>query len=145
MMPIDGWKKLMSMEQIQQELLFRTNPKEDVTDDVIIKCKTFKSALALAKNVSGLEDKQLAMELDIAPAQWSRIWSNGAHFPVEKLDQFITLCKNLIPNRYLALKYGFELAPLKTTLERELEEEKAEKEKLKNRLEYLEDLFVKKK
>lgn len=120
---------------MQKELLFRSNPKQDISDEIIAKLPTFKDALRLSKSISGLDDKQLCMELDIDPGQWSRIWSNGAHFPNEKLTQFMDLCGNLVPLRWLALKYGFELKPLKTTLEIEnetlraqLEQERHERE-----------------
>jgi len=128
----------------QKEFMFRSNPEQDVSDDILLKLSSFKDALKLSKNVSGLDDKQLTMELDIDPGHWSRIWANGAHFPNEKLTQFMDLCGNLIPLRWLALKYGFELKPLKSTLEIENEklknELKEEQEKMKVIKEFLKEV-----
>lgn len=115
-----------------KELLLRKNPKEDISDDLLLKCPSFKESLKLCKTFSGLDDKQLCMELGIDPGQWSRIWSGNAHFPDEKITAFMDLCGNIIPLRWLALHYGYELKPLKTALELEnevLKEKLAEKEK----------------
>ncbi len=126
---------------MQKELLFRSNPKQDISDEVIVKLPTFKDALRLSKSISGLDDKQLCIELDIDPGQWSRIWSNGAHFPNEKLTQFMDLCGNLVPLRWLALKYGFELKPLKSTLEIENEKLRAALEQKEREMDVIKDFL----
>lgn len=128
---------------MQEELLLRTSHK-DVSDNIILaSCKTFKDALKLSKSLSGLDDKQLISRLNIDAGQWSRIWSSNAHFPEEKLEQFMDLCGNLIPLRYLALKYGFGLSPLKSKLELELDKKHAENEELQKKLAYFEELLGK--
>lgn len=99
------------------ELLLRTNTA-DVSDEVIGKCVTFKDALKLAKQVSGLSDKVFCQELVIDPGTWSRIWGGTAHFPDdEKLGKFIRLCGNLIPLRWLAHHFGHGLLPLQSAVE----------------------------
>lgn len=105
------------------------NVKQDVSDEVISKIKDFKAALKLCKEISGLNDQQIAGELKIEPAQWSRIWSGSAHFPSEKIPCLMDLCGNQVPLRWLAMCYGYELKPTKTTLERENDKLKAELEK----------------
>lgn len=105
----------------QPELLLSGRKKQDVSDELIGSRANFKEALKLAKECSRLNDLQLAQELEIDPAQWSRIWSDRGHFPVEKLKLFMDLCENEIPLRWLALKYGYELRPLKSQLELENE------------------------
>ncbi len=127
----------------QKELLLRVNPKEDISDDMIVRCPSWKDALRLAKNLSGLDDKYFASQLDIDPAQWSRIWSGQAHFPEGKLEEFIKLCGNLIPLRWLSLRFGYGLHPLKSALELELEKEREEKGELQKRLIYFEELIKK--
>ena len=128
---------------MQIELLFRNDPKRDISDEMIRKCFSFKEALKLSKTFSGLDDKQFCHRLDIDPGQWSRIWSGQAHFPEEKLMQFIELSGNIIPLRWLALIFGFELKPLKSELELELERERNEKEELQKKLSYFEELIKK--
>lgn len=106
-------------------------------------CSCFKEALRLCKSVSGFGDKGLALELDVDLGQWSRIWSGTAHFPENKIEPFMILCGNLIPLRWLALKFGFELRPLKSSLEIDLEKAIAEKVELQKKLTYFEELWQK--
>lgn len=106
----------------QRSLVLSTKNSKTVTDEEILRrCLHFKDALRLCKELSPLNDQQLADNLDLDPAQWSRIWSDRGHFPDEKIERFMALCENIVPARYLALKQGFELKPLKSTLEMENE------------------------
>ena len=105
----------------QRELILKVNQK-DVSDEVITKCHSYKEALKLCKQVSGLTDDQLCQELDIDPAQWSRIWSSKANFPDDKTIQFMTLCGNLVPIRWEAMQFGHGIHRLKSDLEMQVEE-----------------------
>lgn len=130
---------------MQEELLLRVNYKEDITvsDEFLKRCHSWKDALRLCANFSGLNDKQFCSRLKIDPAQWSRIWSSQAHFPEEKIEEFIRLSGNLIPIRWLALKFGYGLYRLKNDVEIELERVQTEKEELHKRLTYFEELIKK--
>ena len=116
------------MEQLQ--LLLRDQHKE-VSLKVIIACKTFKDSLKLCKSISGLDDKQLCMTLEIDAGQWARIFGNGGHFPENKLIQFMDLCGNKVPLVWLAYAAGYTLHPLKTELE--IENDKLRSELVKER------------
>lgn len=106
----------------QKTLLLSAKNKKTVTDEEILRrCSHFKDALRLCKELSPLNDQQLADVLDLDPAQWSRIWSDRGHFPDEKIERFMEVCENAVPVRYLALKQGCELKPMKSTLELENE------------------------
>lgn len=85
--------------------------------------------------------KGIAMDLEIDQGQWSRIWSNGAHFPTEKLTQFMDLCNNEIPLRWLALKRGYGLYRLKTVLEIENEGLRKELEKVNEKYQTVKDFM----
>jgi len=115
----------------QPQLMLRGNQKRDVSDDVIRRLPTFKDALRLTKDVSGLNDQQIAQELGIDPAQWSRIWTAKGHFPPEKLTEYMDICENIIPLRWLALHYGFELRPILSIVEIERDELRIENAQLK--------------
>jgi hypothetical protein len=112
------------------ELLLR-RAKQDVSEEVITKLPNFKAALKLCKDISGLNDQQVSQELGIDPAQWSRIWSGQAHFPPEKIPCLMDLCGNIVPLRWLALRYGYELRPLKSQTELENEALRAELTQIK--------------
>lgn len=106
------------VEQLQ--LLIRDQQRK-VSIDVIAEQPTYKDALKLCKSISGLNDQQLCHALDIDPAQWSRIWSNNAHFPDNKIAEFMRACNNIVPLIWLSLRFGYGIHPLKSELEIENE------------------------
>lgn len=117
---------------MEQLTLLLRDQKKEVSIEVITACHTFKDALRLCKSISGLEDKQIAMTLEIDPGQWARIFGNGGHFPENKLITFMELCENKVPVIWLAYHCGYTLHPLKTELENEIDRLKdalAEKDK----------------
>lgn len=107
------------MEQLQ--LLLR-DQKRTASIDAILACPTFKESLKLCKSMSGLEDKQLAMTLEIDQGQWARIFGNGGHFPENKLMEFMDLCQNKVPLIWLAHHCGYGLHPLMDEKDRQIEE-----------------------
>jgi len=98
--------------------------------------KDFLSAINLCIEVSGLEDKEIRIELGIDAAQWSRIRKGDAHFPPNKLQSLMTVCGNEIPLIWLAHAQGYELRQLETETQRllRLEQEKRVKAEEENRL-----------
>lgn len=121
--------------------LLLTSAKQDVSKEVIASLPDFKAALKLCKEISGLSDKQICGELNVEPAQWSRIWMGQAHFPPEKITCLMDLCGNWVPLRWLAMRYGQELKPTKTTLERENDKLRAELEKQHIEIEAIKKFF----
>ena len=118
----------------QAQLLLREEKNRKVSDDIILRAKTFLDALRLCKEVSGLTDLQLAQELEMDPSHWARVWVSRAYFPVDKIENFMDLCENIIPLQWLALRYGYELKPLKSTVEKENDSLRAENERLQRDL-----------
>lgn len=86
----------------------------------------FRAALRLSQSVAGLEDKQVCDSLGIDAAQWSRIKTGNAHFPPERLVDFMRLCGNDIPLVWLAHQRGQELKPLRSTLEQQVDDLRAQ-------------------
>ena len=110
----------------------RSPERPEVSRDFIISRPSMTRAMKLAIDVSGLEDKQVAGALDIDLGQWSRIRTGNAWFPQDKLPAFMSLVGNDIPLIWLAHQRGYELRPLRSSLERENEDLKrqlAEKER----------------
>jgi len=64
-----------------------------------------------------------------------------AHFPPEKITCLMDLCGNWVPLRWLAMRYGQELKPTKTTLERENDKLRAELEKQHIEIEAIKKFF----
>ncbi len=92
---------------------------------------TMKESLRVAIRKSGLREKQIAWELEIAPPQFSRIMTGDGNFPEDKLVPFMEICKSHIPLQWLASQCGYELRVTPKTLEDQLEKERHEKEELK--------------
>ena len=107
------------MEQLQ--LLLR-DQKKDVSLEVILSCATFKDSLKLCKSLSGLDDKQLCMTLEMDPGHWSKVFTNGGHFPENKLLDFMTLCGNKVPLIWLAHSCGYGIHPLMDEKDRQIQE-----------------------
>lgn len=128
------------MEQLG--LLLR-DQKKSVSIEIINAQNTFKDALKLCKSVSGLDDKQICMELEVEPAQWSRIWNAGAHFPENKFLKFMSICGNIIPFIWLSLKLGYAITPLKSEVEMENEMLKGKLAEKEKELESITEFFKK--
>lgn len=127
-------------KQENGELMLR-NAKQEVSKEVITRIPDFKAALKMCKEISGLTDQQICGELKIEPAQWSCIWSGQAHFPSEKIPCLMDLCGNWVPLVWLAWKYGQELRPTKTTLERENDNLREELEKKRIEMDAIKKFF----
>lgn len=115
--------------------------KKEVSLGVIAAQPTLKAALGLCKAMSGLTDEQIGSTLGIDPAQFSRIFGNGAHFPPDKLLPFMELCGNVIPLIWLAHHSGYGLYRLKSKVEQDLEEERKKNEQLDLKLATLTEFF----
>jgi len=96
---------------------------EAVTADVIFKQPDMLSALKLALQVSGREEKEIYLPLGIDKAQWSRILSGHAHFPINKWTQLFDLLGNEIPLIWLAYRRGKGLHVLEDAKDKTIREQ----------------------
>lgn len=116
----------------------RAPDPDEVSIQSIARKKTLLDAINYCIEVSGLDDKAIAMSLDIDPGHFSNIRKGkaGANFPLTKLDDLMTLCANHIPLIWLAMKRGMGLVMLEGEAERllRLEREKVELLKTENKL-----------
>lgn len=105
---------------------------------VVARCKNMTDALIQCQSVSGLEDKQLCGKEpgDIIgdPATWSRIKGGSAHFPHDRLPDFMRRCGNAWPLAYLADDLGYMLRPKETELMRQLREKEEQIDQLRQEL-----------
>jgi hypothetical protein len=97
-----------------------------VSLEVIEAQKTFKDALRLCKSISGVDDKEIFVKLDIDQAQWSRIFTGAANFPENKLLEYMEICNNKIPLIWLAVRCGYVIQPRKNEYELEIDRLKEE-------------------
>lgn len=103
----------------QLDLLEKPGVPDDyqVSDAKLMALKDKHAALVLCMNVSCLEDKEIYGPLGLDQAQFSRIKKGSMHFPPNLEDHLMNICGNEIPLRYDALKRGYGLTPLRSTLE----------------------------
>lgn len=106
----------------QPELpLARKADRVDVPLDIVLKQPTLAAAIALCVQLSGLEEKEVYLALEIDAGHWTRIMKGDAHFPVNKLNSMMDLCGNEAPLMWLANSRGYGLVVLKSEAERRAE------------------------
>lgn len=97
----------------QLEMLMSPKPvPQPVSDEVIFLQPNKLAALRLAIAVSGLDEKEVYMSMQIDKAQWSRIMSGLGNWPTEGDEQFEKIVGNNVLTKWQANKRGFRLVPL---------------------------------
>jgi hypothetical protein len=89
--------------------------------ELVVKQPSLSAAIALCVQVSGLEEKEVYLSLEIDAGHWTRIMKGDAHFPVNKLNSLMDLCGNEAPVLWLAHSRGYGLVMLKSEAERRAE------------------------
>ncbi len=103
----------------QAELPLARRPEQpSVSVDTIMRQRCFLGAINLGIELSGLDDKEIYLELGIDASQWSRIRKGDAHFPPNKLQSLMTVCGNQVPLIWLARQYGYELVQIESETQR---------------------------
>jgi hypothetical protein len=111
----------------------RANQTE-IDNTVIASQPSMTAAINLCISISGLEDKEIYQALDIDPGHWTRIRKGDAHFPPNKLDALCSLCGNDAPLRWWAHIRGYELKPLRSDLEKRLDDALKENRELQKEI-----------
>ena len=99
---------------------------QPVSADVIAAQADMGAAITLAIQVSGKQDKAVALDLDIDAGQWSRIKGGTAHFPHNKLNALCDALGNEVPLLWWAGSRGYELKRRLSAVEAENEKLRAE-------------------
>jgi len=121
----------------QRELpLSRKVDRMQVPLDTVVRQPSLSGAIALCVQISGLEEKEVYLELGIDAGHWTRIMKGDAHFPVNKLNDLCDLCGNESPLIWWANSRGYGLVLLKSEAERRAEElqKKLDEAEMKNRV-----------
>jgi len=111
--------------------------EQPVSDEVIFRQPDKLSAYRLSWQVSGLEDKEIYVPMQLDKATWSRIMSGQANFPTNGEEQFAEITGNNIPLKWQAYRAGKGLVDLedaKDKLIRELQDKVSEQAKEINTL-----------
>ena len=125
--------------------LVRHMDPQPVAVDVIARCRTLLDAINLMFNTSGLEDKEIYLALGIDAGHFSNIrkGKQGNHFPTNKLDEAMDLCKSEIPLIWQAHSRGKGIYMLESEAQRLLRIEREARARAEEKLSYLEGLVTK--
>lgn len=122
---------VLTVEAQQIDLPIRprpANPVAEVPLEVILRQPSRLAVIQLQIHAAGLTDDQVAAELNIDAAQWSRIMSGKNHFPTEKYHRLNQITGSHCVLLWDMAQEGLDPAsvrPLRSALERQLEEERA--------------------
>lgn len=114
----------MSGDDGQLELLNagRVQPMSvELQEEIVRRCRDRLDALWKSYEVSGLAPKQVFEPLGINQATFSKIQHGNAFLDPQKQFAWMDLVGNEIPLRFDAFRRGYELVPVKTSLEAENE------------------------
>ena len=134
-------KTLLLIAHPEPPLARRAN-RMDVPIELVSRQETFIGAIALCTQLSGLDDKEIYMTLEIDAGHWSRIVKGDAHFPVNKIDALMNICGNEAPLLWLANRRGYGLQLLKSEAERRIEDLEHQLQKETERRQWAEELAV---
>lgn len=116
----------------QGNLVFQKKP-EAVPEVTVVKCKDMKAAVRMCVEVSGIEVQDVAFQLGIETGHLNRMLNpnDDRHFPLNKLNDLMSVTGNEVPLEWLARTRGYKLERLKSKVEEENEE-------LRQRIEHME-------
>lgn len=129
-----------------QQLRFDTfEPKrreqQPVSDEVIRLQPSKLAAIKLSIQVSGREEKEIYMALNIDKATWSKIMSGLLNFPTNAEEQFMEVVGNEIILRWMNFRRGYRMVPEEDAKEKTIRLLKEENFTLKHENELLKGLF----
>lgn len=129
----------VAQRQSSLELRVVRDVVERLSDDQVAALPSLSAACFRCIAESGLQDKSICLELGIDPGVLSRARSGQANFPPDKILELMELCGNEIPLRWLGLRRGYGMVRLKSALEAENEQLRAEYAALQRQLETITD------
>ena len=121
----------------QPELALSREPRQsNVPIEVVRAQKNAAAAFSLACNVSGLEDKEIYLALEIDAGYFSNIKKGKATLQADLVAKFCEIVGNKIYPEWQAYQVGCTLVMVKTEAERraEIAEKRAQEAELKVRV-----------
>lgn len=126
----------------QPELaLSRRAVMQAVPIELVVNRKSMLSAINLCIDLSGLDDKEVHLALDIDAGHFSHLRKGNGHFPPDKIAALMDLCGNEAPLIWLAHSRGYGLVVLKSEAERRAEEAEARAAKAEAEARLLKELL----
>jgi transcriptional regulator with XRE-family HTH domain len=76
---------------------------------LIAKCNDEQDALLLCVHMSRLANEEIARRLGIDKSHWTRIMQGRGNLPARKRTQLMSICGNIAPIQYEAMRFGRQL------------------------------------
>lgn len=105
----------------------RKKPSAPVDMAYLRSLPSLRRAVAYSLSLADMDPKEAYSPLGMDKATWSRIINGTQEVPASLLKPLRTLTGNDAPIRWLAMDCGYEIRPLRTELEQQLEAINAEK------------------
>lgn len=112
-------------------------PMTELPEDIIAKPASWRKAILMTADIGGLEDKNAADAMGIAPEMWSRLKTDPrTGINPDRIEAFMDNCGNELLLHNLAWRRGFRLVERETETQRQLriEREAREKAEAENKL-----------
>lgn len=109
----------------------------ELSEELITKPHSWRKSILMTADLAGLEDKQAADALGIAPEMWSRMKNDPrTGINPDRIEAFMDNCGNELLLHNLAYRRGFKLVERETEMQRllRLEREKREEVEAENRV-----------
>lgn len=81
----------------------------EVDWSLISKCNDEQDAILLCVHLSRLANEEIARQLGIDKGHWTRIMQGRGNLPARKRTQLMSLCGNIAPLQFEAMKFGRKL------------------------------------
>lgn len=102
-------------------LLTRAKAMLEVPLATVMARKCLLGAINLCIDLSGLDEKEIYIPLGIDPGHWSHLRKGKGHFPPDRINDLMDLCRNEVPLIWQAHSRGYGLVVLKSEAERRAE------------------------
>lgn len=76
---------------------------------LVAKCNDEQDALLLCVHLSRLANEEIARQLGIDKGHWTRIMQGRGNLPARKRTQLMSICGNIAPIQYEAMRFGRQL------------------------------------
>jgi hypothetical protein len=115
----------ISTDVAQLELIPSRKPSAAVDKDHVRRLPSLRRAINYSLSLADMDPKEAYGPLEMDKAIWSRIANGGMSFPADSLPKLKAVTGNEAAIYWLATACGYDLRPLRTELEDQLEHERA--------------------
>lgn len=115
----------ISTDVAQLELIPRRKPSAAVDRDHVRRLPSLRRAINYSLSLADMDPKEAYGPLEMDKAIWSRIVNGNMSFPADELPKLKAVTGNEAAVYWLATACGYDLKPLRSELEQQLEDERA--------------------